>query len=95
MNVLQTPFASIAVCVAVAAATILAKGSLWYLGAIYWVVLGLLALVHIIVTVAVFIANPGGLPVRLSVVFLLLVGQWWAIQMIVMQIIWRWRGFAP
>ena len=95
MNVLQLPFASLAICVTLAVATVVAKESLWSLGVVYWLVLGLLALLHVVGSVAVLAANPGRLPLRVGVLVLLFAGQWWLIQMIVMQIVWRFRGFGP
>ena len=87
--------AGLAVCVVVAVVTIWVDRSLWYLGNMYWLMLVLLALAHIAVSGAVFLANPGRLSIRLGVVVLLIVGQWWLVQMLVMQIIWRLRGFGP
>lgn len=85
----------LAVCVALAVGTIVAKESLWHLGGIYWFVLSLLALTHVVCTGAVIFANPNASLIKFGVVVLLIVGQWWAIQMIAMQVIWRLRGFAP
>lgn len=90
-----SPSAALAICLTLAIATVATKELLWNLGVVYWLVLGLLALLHVVGSVAVFVANPGRLPLRIGVVVLLIVGQWWLIQMIVMQIIWRLRGFAP
>lgn len=92
---LNSQLAALALCTTVAVSTLLPKESLWHLGSIYWLVLELLALVHVIVSGAVFVVNPGRLLVRLYMVVVLIVGQWWVIQMIVMQVIWRLRGFAP
>ena len=95
MKVLNSQFAALLVCAAIALSTFLAKESLWNLGGTYWLVLGLLALVHVIVSGAVFFAHRGSLPISLGALGLLIIGQWWLIQMIAMQIIWRLKGFAP
>lgn len=95
MSMLSNHITGLAVCIVVAAATIWVDRSLWHLGDTYWLLLVLLALVHLIVSGAVFVANPGRLLIRLGVVVLLIVGQWWLIQMLVMQVIWRLRGFGP
>lgn len=61
----------------------------------YWGVLGLLALVHVVVTTAVFVSNPGRVAIKFFIVSLLIIGQWQVLQMVAMQVIWRLRGFAP
>lgn len=95
MSMLSNHITGLAVCFVIAVATIWVDRSLWHLGGTYWLVLVLLALVHIVVSGIVFIANPDRLAIRLGVVVLLIIGQWWLIQMLVMQIIWRLRGFGP
>ena len=95
MNITSSQAISIAACVALTVGTIVAKESLWRLGGIYWFVLGLLALVQVVVTGAVIVATPGQLLMKMGCGALLIVGQWWVIQMIAMQVIWRLRGFAP
>ncbi len=95
MNMLNNRVIGLAVSAAIAISTVLARESLWHLGGTYWLVLGLLALVHVVVSAAIFLAQPGKLSIRLGAAGLLFFGQWWAIQMLAMQVIWRIKGFAP
>ena len=91
----NSPVVGLAGCVALAVCTSLARQSLWHLGSTYWLVLGLLALVQTSLSGVVLAASAGRLWIRLAVVGLLVVGQWWLIQMLAMQVVWRLRGFAP
>ena len=91
----NSPVIGLAVCLALAVCTALARESLWHLGGTYWLVLVLLALVQIALSSVVFVASRGRLRIRLAVVGLLIVAQWWLIQMLAMQVVWRLRDFAP
>lgn len=83
------------ISLAIAVCAYVARETLWYLGNTYWVVLGTLALTHVIFTsvaVAKLSANPWH---RLWFVVILIVGQLWMIQGIAMQVIWYFGRFAP
>jgi hypothetical protein len=95
MNMLQSHAIGLTICAVIATSSFLVSESLWYLGNVYWLILVLLALAHIVVSGTVFIAKPSRLSIRLGVVTLLILGQWWAIKMLTMLVIWRLRGFAP
>jgi hypothetical protein len=48
-----------------------------------------------ILSAAVFADNSGNFPIKLGISVLLITGQWWVLEMIAMQVIWRLHGFAP
>lgn len=95
MKMHHNKLVALTACASVALCTIAVDKLLWQLGDTYWFALGLLAFLHIVISGVFFIANAGNRLFRLSIVLLLLVGQWWAVQMLAMQIIWRVQGFAP
>jgi hypothetical protein len=95
MSLIRSPWGMVFVCIAITAAIIFAKELLWHLGVGYWVVLSLLGISHLVVSAAVFADNSGNFPIKLGISFLLITGQWWVLEMIAMQVIWRLHGFAP
>lgn len=95
MSMFKNQATGLAICAVIAITSFLVSESLWYMGGMYWFLIGLLALVHIVLSGAVLLAKPSRLYIKLSVVVLLIVGQWWMLQMLVMIVIWRLRGFAP
>ncbi len=95
MNVFKSQATGLAICVAITVGTLLVHESLWYLGNIYWYLLELLAVVHVIVSGLVFIKKTSSNAIRVGVLALLIIGQWWAIEMFAVLAIWSLWGFAP
>jgi hypothetical protein len=92
---MNSRIANLLICAVLAISTVVAKETMWHLGGIYWLVLGLCAIAHIGATSVVVCSSQSTTITRFSAVALLVVGQWWGIQMISMQAIWRLRGFSP
>ena len=82
-------------CASIALATLLVSNYLWFLGPLYWIALSVLAIIHLIASTIAFVDKTNGLMFKCGLVILLLIGQWWAIEMIYMQVIWRINGFGP
>ena len=83
------------ICTIIAVCSIVVNNLLWFLGDIYWLLLACLLIIAVIASIRIFIANPGQLLLRTFVIVLLIVGQWWAIQIFAAQVVWRIVGFAP
>lgn len=85
---LWTPFALASLC------TFLAYKTLWAIE-LYWVVLALLGALSCCLAARVLLRT-GWKPLPLvGVVIGLIVGQWWLIQTLILQALWRINGFAP
>ena len=91
----RNQFIGTTICLALAVSTVFAREMLWHLGGTYWLILGLLGMLQLIATSIVFVQSSGRTLLRLGLVIALLLGQFWAIEMIAMQVIWHFGRFAP
>ena len=95
MQLFTNPYFSVAMCAAMAICTHAVKGTLWSFGNFYWLALCTLAVLHLAASIAVIYFQRKRTSIVFIVLSLLILGQWWLIQMLAMQIIWRLRGFGP
>lgn len=96
MRIPKNPFVLLAVSMFIALSTILIERLFWHIGySNYLLLLSILALMHVVVSVVIIIANPGKLLLRLGAIVIFIIGQRWFIELIAMVIIWQARGFAP
>ena len=83
------------VSILLTASTIAVRELLWHLGQGYWLILGGLAVTQLIATGVGLAKSNGHLALITGLIGLLVVGQLWALEMIAMQVIWRFGQFAP
>ncbi|MGZ0019897.1 hypothetical protein [Nitrosomonas sp. wSCUT-2] len=96
MSIPKKPFTLYAVSVFIALSTILAERFFWHIGySNFFLLLSVLALLHVIVSIVMIKENPDKFLLRLGAVVIFITGQWWLIELIAMLIIWNVRGFAP
>lgn len=96
MRIPKNPFALLAVSMLIALSTILIERLFWHIGySNYLLMLSILALIHIVVSAVIIIANPGKILLRLGAIVIFIIGQRWFIELIAMVMIWQVRGFAP
>lgn len=96
MRVPKKPFALFAVSMFIGLSTILVERFFWHIGyANYLLLLGILALLHVIVSIVIIKENSDKFLLRLGAVVILIIGQRWLIELIAMLIIWNVRGFSP
>ncbi len=95
MNMLKKPMIGLLACALIAMATVQVYRTLWYLGDAYWWILGALGLAQLAASGVCLALGPRSWRRTLGLVALLIAGQWWALEMAAMLLIWRLRGFAP
>jgi hypothetical protein len=74
--------------------TSLVYTTLWAFGW-YWILLTLLGILSGILAARIFLRTGLRRSSVVGVAFGLVVGQWWFIEFVAMQMLWRIRGFAP
>jgi prepilin signal peptidase PulO-like enzyme (type II secretory pathway) len=61
----------------------------------YWVVLSALAFLCVFLAATILVRKGVTRASVLGIVIGLLIGQWWLVEYLVSQLLWRFRGFAP
>jgi hypothetical protein len=79
----------------IAAGSFFINERLTHLGSVYWYLLWSLALVHVVANAVLWSVLPRTILVVTALVVLFTVGQWRALEMGIILIIWSIRGFAP
>jgi len=74
--------------------TWIAQFSLWMMPS-YFMVLAVLATLSLVLGIIVIVKNQFAKGSLVFVILLLGVGQWWLIELLLMQVLWATRGFAP
>jgi hypothetical protein len=87
-------FFSLAICGGVTAITLWAQKSYW-LGGNNFILLCVLAVIHIVISILFLWFIPAGNFLKIAVIVCLIVGQWWGIEFIAMIVIWKLKGFGP
>ncbi len=96
MRIPRKPFVLLAVSVFIALSTMWVERLFWHIGySNYLLILGILALLHFIVSILIIRENPDKFLLRLGAVVIFIIGQRWLIELIAMLVIWYLRGFAP
>jgi len=87
------PFAALSICASITMLTLWVEKS-YFLGDNNFIFLTTLLMGHTILTGAALRITSGQKLFNISIIALLIIGQWWAIEFITMLIIWHLRGFS-